>query len=173
LAVYGNSNSKGRFYAVLPAKADYGLSVTKKGYLFYSKNFALSERNRMEALELLVELIPIESGQKVILENIFFDYDSYDLSVKSDQEIQEIFRFLTLNPDMKVRLEGHTDDQGGKDYNAKLSLNRARTVHDRLIAMGILANRISFIGLGSTKPIVPNDSEANRARNRRTELHIR
>lgn len=170
--VLGSSNKEGRFYAVLPARNDYGLSVARKNYLFYSQNFALAEQNREEALELLVELIPIQSGQKVILENIFFDFDSYTLNKKSDQELQEIFRFLSLNPDLKIRLEGHTDDQGGVSYNATLSTNRAKAVYNQLVNMGIDPERMEFKGYGSSQPIVPNDSERNRARNRRTELHI-
>ncbi len=170
--VLGSSNQEGRFYAVLPARSDYGLSVARKNYLFYSQNFALAEQQREEALELLVELIPIKSGQKVILENIFFDFDSYNLDAKSDQELQEIYRFLKLNPDLRVRLEGHTDNQGGDDYNATLSTNRAKAVYERLVEMGIAKERIEYKGLGSKQPIVPNDSEAQRARNRRTELHI-
>lgn len=170
--VLGNSDASGYFYAVLPSKADYGLSVARKGYLFYSRNFALAEQNREEALYLLVELIPIESGQKVILENIFFDFDSYALNPKSDQEIREIYRFLSLNPQLKVRLEGHTDNQGTTAYNAELSRNRAQSVYQRLIDMGISSDRLEFKGLGSSKPLGPNDTEAQRALNRRTELHI-
>jgi len=170
--IEGSSNREGKFYAVLPAKNDYGLSVAKKGYLFYSRNFALAEQTREEALDLTVELVPIASGQKVILENIFFEFDSFELNRKSDQELQEIFRFLSLNPDLKVRLEGHTDNQGTESYNAGLSANRARAVYQRLIDMGIDADRLQFEGKGSKVPIAPNDSEENRALNRRTELHI-
>lgn len=170
--VLGNSDASGYFYAVLASQADYGLSVAQKGYLFYSRNFALAEQNREEALYLLVELVPIESGQKVILENIFFDFDSYELNPKSDQEIQEIYRFLSLNPNLKIRLEGHTDNQGTASYNAELSRNRAQSVYQRLIDMGIAAERMEFQGFGSSKPLGPNDTESQRALNRRTELHI-
>lgn len=170
--VMGRSDASGYFYAVLPSKAEYGLSIAQKGYLFYSKNFTLVEQNREEALYLLVELIPIESGQKVILENIFFDFDSFELKAKSDQEIQEIYRFLSLNPGLQIRLEGHTDNQGTASYNAELSRNRAQSVYQRLLDMGIAPERMEFKGYGSAKPLVPNDSETQRALNRRTELHI-
>lgn len=170
--ILGSSDKDGRFYAVLPARSDYGLSVARKNYLFYSQNFALAEQSKEEALNLLVELVPIKSGQKVILENIFFDFDSFNLDRKSDQEIQEIFRFLSLNPDLRVRLEGHTDNQGNDAYNAELSTNRAKAVFDKLVAMGIDPTRMEFKGMGSKAPLGPNDTEAQRARNRRTELHI-
>lgn len=166
------SESSGKFYAVLPARSDYGLSVAREGYLFYSHNFALAEQNREQALQLLVELIPVKSGQKVVLENIFFDFDSDSLNKRSDQELQEIYRFLSLNPKLRIRLEGHTDDQGSAAYNAKLSASRAKAVYQRLISMGIDKSRMEYKGLGSSSPLVPNDSEKNRARNRRTELHI-
>lgn len=91
---------------------------------------------------------------------------------KSDQEIQEIFRFLSLNPDLRVRLEGHTDNQGSDAYNAELSKNRAKAVFNKLVELGIDPSRMEFKGLGSKAPLVPNDTELQRARNRRTELHI-
>lgn len=170
--VLGSSDKEGQFYAVLPASSDYGLSVARKSYLFYSHNFALAEQNREQALELLVELIPIKSGQKVILENIFFDFDSYNLNNRSDQELKEIYRFLSLNPELRVRLEGHTDNEGSATYNAKLSADRAKAVYDQLLEMGISKDRMEYKGFGSSAPLVPNDSDKNKARNRRTELHV-
>ncbi|WP_421753109.1 OmpA family protein [Croceimicrobium sp.] len=170
--VHGSSNKEGAFYAVLAARSDYGLSVALKGYLFYSRNFALAEQSREEALHLLVELVPIAKGQKVILENIFFEFDSFQLTDRSNQELREMVRFLELNPDLRIRLEGHTDNQGSDSYNIELSSQRAKAVYDALVALGIDANRMEYQGKGSKEPLVANDTERNRARNRRTELHI-
>ncbi len=170
--VLGSTNRQGRFYAVLPAQSDYGLSVAKPGYLFYSKNFALGNQDQESALSLLVELTPLKQGQSVVLENIFFDTDSYELDARSDNEIHELVRFLEMNPELKVSLEGHTDDQGGDQHNQKLSENRAKAVFEALVASGISKSRLEYKGFGSSKPIASNDKELGRAQNRRTEMKI-
>ncbi len=166
------TNKEAEFYAVLPVGSDYGLSIAEPGYLFFSRNFALSSENRKEALELLLELEPIKAGQSVTLENVFFDYDSYEISKRSDQEIAKVFQFLKLNPNLKVSLEGHTDNQGTELHNKELSANRAKAVKARLIKLGIPASRLSSAGFGASKPVASNESAQGRSKNRRTELRI-
>lgn len=166
------SNEQGRFYAVLPARSDYGLSVAKPGYLFYSKNFALRDQNREEALELQVKLVPIEVGRSVKLENVFFDFDSYNLQATSAAEIKEIARFMKQNPTVKIELQGHTDNQGSESYNLKLSQERAEAVRSALIKLGVSASRMVSKGFGASKPVADNKSEEGRALNRRTTLVI-
>jgi outer membrane protein OmpA-like peptidoglycan-associated protein len=167
-----NTNKEAEFYAVLPVGSDYGLSIAQPGYLFFSMNFALSTKNREEALELLLELEPIKAGQSVTLENVFFEYDSFEISKRSDQEILKVFEFLNLNPNLRVQLEGHTDNQGGLSHNQLLSTNRAQAVKDRLIKLGIAPDRLRSSGYGATKPIGSNADEKGRAINRRTEMRI-
>ena len=170
--INGSTNRSGYFYAVLPAQSDYGLSVAKPGFLFYSKNFALEKQNRESALELLVELIPLKAGQSVVLENIFFETDSYELDKKSSNEIKELVQFLSLNPSLRVSIEGHTDSEGMADYNQTLSQNRAKAVYNALLAAGISKSRLGYKGFGSKAPIASNDTESGRAQNRRTEMRI-
>lgn len=170
--INGSTNRSGRFYAVLPAQAEYGLSVAKPGYLFYSRNFALGQQQKESALDLLVELTPLKSGQSVILENIFFATDSYDLDKRSNNEIQELIHFLKLNPSLRVSIEGHTDTEGSAEYNKTLSENRAKAVFNALLAAGISKTRLEYKGFGSKQPIASNDTESGRAQNRRTEMRI-
>lgn len=166
------SNKDGRFYRVLPAYSDYALSVAKKGYLFYSKNFALAGQTKEQALELLVELTPIASGQKVVLENVFFATDSDIPLPSSDTELEKVYEFLKLNPSIKVRVEGHTDSEGNSAYNKDLSKRRAQAVYQHLVERGISASRMLFEGWGDEKPVADNSTKEGRALNRRTELHI-
>lgn len=166
------TNKEAEFYAVLPVGSDYGLSIAQPGYLFFSRNFALKSENRKEALELLLELEPIKTGQSVTLENVFFDYDSYEISKRSDQEIAKVFQFLQLNPSLNVLLEGHTDNQGTAAHNKELSANRAEAVMQRLIKLGVSAHRLSSEGFGASKPIASNENEQGRSKNRRTEMRI-
>lgn len=170
--VRGSTNRSGDFYVVLPAQSNYGLSVAKPGYLFYSRNFALESQSRESALRLVVELIPLKSGQSVVLENIFFDTDSYLLDERSDNELAEIVLFLEMNPGLKVSIEGHTDNQGSVEHNKILSENRAKAVFEALQALGISEDRMDYKGFGSSRPIADNSKEKGRAQNRRTEMKV-
>lgn len=166
------TTGNGDYFSVLPANADYGLSIQKKGYLFYSKNFSLTNQSAEKAYELNVKLIPIEVGLSVKLENIFFDFDSYTLQERSFAEMASIKGFLEENPSVKISIEGHTDNEGTSAYNKALSENRAKSVYTYLVEAGIDKSRISYKGYGDTKPLAANDTEEGRALNRRTEIKI-
>ena len=167
-----NSGKDGHYFSVLPGNSDYGLSVQQKGFLFYSKNFSLKTQSSERAFELNVELIPIEVGEKVKLENIFFGFDSYEIEEKSYSELTTIENFLKENPTVMISIEGHTDDEGSSEYNKSLSTNRAKSVYSYLVEKGIEASRLSYKGFGDSMPVAENDTEEGRAQNRRTEIKI-
>jgi outer membrane protein OmpA-like peptidoglycan-associated protein len=104
------------------------------------------------------------------LDNIYFDYDKWDLKPQGIAVLNIVVDELKKDPSLKVRLEGHCDDRGSQEYNLPLSDNRANECRKYLINKGISADRISTKGKGKVKPTVPNDSEANRALNRRVEV---
>ena len=79
---------------------------------------------------------------------------------------------MQINPDLKIQISGHTDSDGDDDFNLELSINRAKYVVNWLIENNIDQNRLSFKGYGETRPIEENNSIANKAKNRRTELTI-
>ena len=166
------SSSSGYFFTVLPANSDYSLNIEKKGFLFYSKNFSLSKETAEKAYQLEVQLIPISAGQKVELENVFFDFDSFELDHKSDIELKSVVQFMVDNPSVKISIEGHTDTEGDSAYNLKLSRERARSVYQFLVDQSIDPSRLEYEGLGDTQPVASNDTEEGRAKNRRTELRI-
>ncbi|HLF34078.1 MAG TPA: OmpA family protein, partial [Cyclobacteriaceae bacterium] len=95
-----------------------------------------------------------------------------DLQDKSLGELTRVIRFLNENSNIRIKIGGHTDDQGSASYNKQLSLLRARAVNDYLVANGIPSKRIEYAGFGQEMPAFPNDSEANRSRNRRIEFEI-
>src|SRR5690606_18255720 len=142
-----------------PGNADYALNIQKKGFLFYSKNFSLNTQTKERAFTLNVELISIEVGQKVKLENVFFASDSYELDARSHAELQEVVNVLTANPSVKISVEGHTDNEGSPAYNKSLSNNRAKAVKEYLLSKGIAAERLASAGYGDTMPIATNDTE--------------
>ena len=98
--------------------------------------------------------------------------NKYELKEKSATELEEVIKFLTLNPALQVEIGGHTDNSGAADYNLKLSEQRAQSVANYLTQNGIDAKRISQKGYGAQQPVKPNDSENNRQANRRIEFKI-
>ena len=107
---------------------------------------------------------------KIIVNGIRFDTGKATLKPESMGPINEIFKLLNDNPDLKFSVEGHTDSQGDDDFNMKLSEERAKTVRNTLIEMGISSDRLTSKGWGESKPISSNASPEDMANNRRVEF---
>jgi OOP family OmpA-OmpF porin len=111
----------------------------------------------------------IDANGKAIL-NINFDTDKSDLLPDGKKVVDEIFTLLKNNADLKIAIEGHTDNAGSGDRNKKLSADRANTILKVLTGRGIAASRLTAAGFGAERPLVANDSKENMAKNRRVEL---
>jgi outer membrane protein OmpA-like peptidoglycan-associated protein/tetratricopeptide (TPR) repeat protein len=174
VAIASDANTgNGQFLVSLPADRDYALNVSHPGYLFYSERFALKTLTDVtKPFQMDVPLQPIDTGAIVELRNVFFETAKFDLKPESKAELDKLIAFLKANPAIKGELAGHTDNVGDKKMNQVLSQNRAKAVYDFLVAGGIEAKRLTFKGYGDTKPKVKNDSDENRAINRRTEFRI-
>lgn len=166
------SDVNGGFFIILPARQNYALSADKTGYMFHSENFALEEESASTPKELIIDLQPLQANASLILKNIFFDYDSYELKTESTTELNRLLRLLNDNPTMSIKIIGHTDNQGTTTYNDRLSANRAESVKNFLIARGISTKRLTSVGQGSRNPIADNDTEQGRALNRRIEVVV-
>jgi outer membrane protein OmpA-like peptidoglycan-associated protein len=167
-----SSEDAGEFLATLSAGKNYGLNISREGYLFYSDNFSLIGLKDKKAFNLSVQLSPIEVGNKVILKNIFFDTNKFELKAESKAELQKLIEFLQLNKTVRIEISGYTDDVGTHLANVALSEKRANAVYQYLSANGIIVSRLVYKGYGEDQPIMPNTSEENRAQNRRTEFMI-
>jgi outer membrane protein OmpA-like peptidoglycan-associated protein len=106
----------------------------------------------------------------VDLYGIYFDFASAEIRDESKPVIAEIVSYLNENPDVKIVVEGHTDNVGSESSNQKLSENRATSVINLLTESGIKKDRLSIKGLGSTQPVSGNDTETGRAQNRRVTI---
>lgn len=122
--------------------------------------------------DLKVELVPIAQGEEFVFENVFFDFDSFDLKQESFSSLRRLHRFLQDNPTVSILITGHTDNLGSDDYNLKLSLQRAQSVQNYLLNEGTKTNRIKVAGMGFREPMVPNSSPSNQALNRRITVSI-
>lgn len=168
-----SNSSTGEYLVSIPTNNDYAFNVSKDGYLFYSDNFELKGVYQIDDPYLKdIALNPIKSGEKIILRNVFYATDSYELEEKSKTELSRLLEFLNNNPRLKIEISGHTDNVGASDYNAKLSENRAKSVYNYLIKNQVNKDRLTYKGYGETQPISSNDTESGRAENRRTEIKI-
>ena len=174
VVVSSNSDQvTGEFVMTLPVDKDYALNVSCKGYLFYSMNFKLgNEHDSINPVKLNIPMQSVAIGEKVVLRNIFFETDKYELLSDSKAELGKLIAFLLKNNNMRIEIGGHTDTEGSETHNLSLSQNRAKAVYDYLISKGINAEKLSFKGYGETMPISSNDTPEGRANNRRTEFKV-
>ncbi|MFO7978782.1 MAG: OmpA family protein [Bacteroidales bacterium] len=162
----------GSFLVAIPTGRQLALNVSRPGYLFFSEHFSYDAREDMQPYLHDIPLQPIRQGQTIILRNIFFDHDSYELKPQSRAELLKVVDLLQTNQGMHIRINGHTDSTGTTAYNQALSENRAHSVYRFLQQQGIDPDRLSYKGFADTRPIDTNDTEEGRANNRRTELEI-
>jgi outer membrane protein OmpA-like peptidoglycan-associated protein len=166
------TDETGNYLITLPKGKDYAFSVSRKGYLFFSKNFPLSQEQGDTAYNINIPLLPIEAGASIVLNNIFFDVARYELKPESQSELDRVVQLMKDNPTLKIQISGHTDNSGKAADNSRLSENRAQSVTSYLTAKGIPATRLSFKGWGDTQPVADNSTPEGRALNRRTELKV-
>ncbi len=162
--IVSNSDEYGQFIVCLKTSGSYGITVVAPDYMFYS---ALIEH---DTDSIVVRMQPFEIGKPMIINNVQFEYDSYELKSESFPELNRIVKMMKDNATLSFDICGHTDNAGEDSYNQKLSEKRAQTVYDYLVRMGIPASRLTYKGFGATKPIASNESEEGRSLNRRTEI---
>lgn len=172
IASFTSNSTTGRYLVSLPAGRNYGIAVKKDGYLFHSENFDIPKSASYQEVVKDVALKNVAVGTKIILRNIFFDFDKATLRPESTNELERLTKLLNDVPSMKIEISGHTDSKGADEYNKKLSNSRAKSVVDYLVSKGISAGRLTFVGYGEEQPIATNDTDEGRQMNRRTEFKI-
>ena len=117
-----------------------------------------------------IKEISIDTG--IVLKNVIFDFNKYDLLPESYNEINKLYYLMITNPSIRIKLEGHTDNIGSYDFNLRLSLKRVESVANYLIKNGIGPDRIELVGYSYSYPLAPNDTEEGRKINRRVAFTI-
>lgn len=168
-----SNSATGAYLIILPAGKNYAITVTKPGYLFHSENFDLADTADFQEVVKNVELNKAQVGARIVLRNIFFDFDKATLRPESNIELERLRKVMLEYKTMKIEISGHTDNKGSADYNKKLSESRAKAVMDYMVKKGIPAARMTFAGYGFEQPMAPNDTDAGRQLNRRTEFEIK
>lgn len=147
----------------------YEISTSAQGYSYYTAELDLSKEEAVA--EVKAELKAVENIA-IELDNITFEYNSYSLNATSYEELNRLVTYLGENQNYKVEVTAHTDDSGAPEYNLKLSNLRANSVLQYLEDKSIERERLVARGYGESAPKYPNDTEENRAKNRRVEFTI-
>ena len=162
----------GKYIVTLPSGTNYGMNVKADGYLFHSENFDLPDDQAFNRIFLDIPMYSITTGSKVVLRNIFFDFDKAVLRDESVPELERVVTFLLAYPTVKIEVSGHTDNRGTHAYNENLSEMRAKAVVNYFISKGIDANRLTYRGAAYDEPIADNSTDDGRQLNRRVEFKI-
>ena len=122
------------------------------------------------ALSSVAETTDSARGVVGSLSGILFDVGQATLKTTSQISVAKLAGILMVFPHMNLSIEGYTDATGSRETNMRLSMERARTVYEFLMVQGISSDRMKYQGFGPENPVAPNDTEANRTRNRRVEV---
>nr|WP_299384712.1 OmpA family protein [Allomuricauda sp.] len=154
--VLGNFKSNGGTHYL-----DFGKKTTSgEGYSYYY----------IDDVSLIYLGPDYQPNQSYVLNHVNFDFDRFELEPKARQSLKDVFEYLESNPNLKVSISGHTDDQGSDEYNDVLSKQRARTVARYLMKLGLDPQRITSEGYGNKLPLDSALTDKARRKNRRVEF---
>jgi outer membrane protein OmpA-like peptidoglycan-associated protein len=164
----------GSYFIVLPSGKKYGYYAEKEGYYSVSKNIDFTLDSTSKNLTGDIILYSIEeiktTSEPVVINNIFPNFDTFELKPESFPELDRLAEILKGYPDRMVEISGHTDNKGSAEYNNTLSFNRASSVVEYLISKGCKREKLIAKGYGSSIPIADNSSEKGQVQNRRVEF---
>lgn len=175
IIVIGNfwtqSETKSYFIKFRPVSED----MLANAAYYYIDNVEVrlkSEIDRVERQQNILTYEQLRTDTTYVLRNIQFDYDSYRLLTPSFEELDRLTSFLIARPKLRIQIFGHTDDQGGDQYNVQLSQRRAASVMNYLISMGVTKDRVESFGYGKSRPLLDQRTEEARQLNRRVEIRF-
>lgn len=161
-----------RYEMILPIGKKFGFYADADNYLSEGQNLSTENKNINDVIERDLYVVPVEVGQSIRLNNIFFDFAKATLREESFPELDRILPYFEKFPNLKIELSGHTDSVGSDEANNKLSDARANSVRDYLVQKGIAIDKIEAVGYGESQPVATNDTDEGRQLNRRVEFKI-
>ena len=171
--IKNSTDETGNFLVCLPSGYNYGINVSKPGYLFYSENFMFEGIHTVsEPYIKRIVLNQAKVGEKMQLANVFYEVDSWQLKQESMTELNNLVNLLSENKNLAMEIGGYTDSTGSLQYNMALSEKRALSVVNYLIKNGISSERLKYKGYGNQFPLGDNVTIEGRKLNRRTEAKI-
>ncbi len=164
----------GEYMAAVKVKNDVIITAKKDNIAFNTKTIRAAElpAETLEPKEVNLEVKEARQGGSFIIDNILYATNSAEIEADSRIFLESFAQYLKENPNIKIEIQGHTDNVGNPKDNDALSSNRAYSVKSVLEENGVDGKRITAKGYGSNRPIADNKTEAGRAQNRRTEFMI-
>lgn len=171
----------GFFRMELAENTDYTFNATLDGYLansgkFSTKGIAKDPNNPVQTFEIEIVLDQIFRNREIVLENIYYDYDKWDIRPDAEPTLNQLAEVLRQNADIRIQLGSHTDCRGNDAYNQNLSQRRAQSAVNYLISKGIDPSRLSAKGYGESQPAATcacsSCTEAEHQTNRRTTFKV-
>lgn len=159
-------SASGTARTMLDESKQYTLHIEQIGYEPYDATIA-SVGDSMH-----IALTPIKKGEVFVMKNMFFATNKTRILSSSEESLEALYMFLERNPEVRIRIMGHTDNVGKDAANQRLSEGRAEAIRHDLVKRGIASERIETIGYGESRPIDTNDTEEGRQNNRRVEIEI-
>ncbi|MFT5778204.1 MAG: OOP family OmpA-OmpF porin [Crocinitomicaceae bacterium] len=170
--IVGITDIKGKFLVKLPAGDEYAIKVETIGDELDYNTFEVPTPGPGQVFNTVSLEITYELPTSVVLEDLHFDIAKYSIKQSSYESLDKLAAYLIRKGNTKIRVEGHTDDVGTSESNAKLASNRAKAVEEYLVKKGVKAEMITSVGMGEAHPIADNSTPEGKAKNRRTEIHI-
>jgi outer membrane protein OmpA-like peptidoglycan-associated protein len=168
-----HSNSLTGYYEiVLPKGGNYAFYAKSKGFYAIRQHVDLTGLTEYQERKVELLLAPIEIGENILLNNVFFVQSKAEIQKESHAELNNLVKLLKRNKSLKVLIEGHTHNVGSSYKNQVLSNERARALKSYLVKKGIKESRMEVKGYGETQPIADNNNPVERLKNSRVEFKI-
>ena len=170
-----NTDQSAAYRFTLEPGKDYRLIGNAPEYLANEVGVSTKDATKSMDLEADIDIFldRIEIARPIVLQNIYFDFDKYDIRPDAATELDRLATLLQQNPTLRILIGAHTDTNGSEQYNIKLSNNRAKSVVEYLVNKGINPKRLTAIGYGESQPLIyPELSDADEQANRRAEFRI-
>lgn len=167
-------NSDGEFRSQLESNSDFVVVGKKASYISNIEELSTKGLNRSATLYVKLQLgiEEAKAGKTIVLNKIFFETGKADLKASTSQDLQKLILFMLDNPEIKLEIQGHTDNVGSVESNMRLSQARANSVVNYLTANQIPKERLVAKGYGPNAPIANNVTTEGKAQNRRVEMKV-
>ncbi len=166
------SGPNAEYEIVLPLGGRFGFFADAENYLAENQQLSTVNKTLNEVIERDLYVVPLEIGQSIRLNNIFFEFAKATLTDESSHELDRILPYFKKFPNLKIEISGHTDAVGSDEANQTLSEDRANSVREYLIRKGVRIDKIEAVGYGESIPVATNDTDEGRQLNRRVEFKV-
>jgi len=150
----------------------YGIIAKANDYYNAIDSLDLTGITNSVEIEKNLYLDPIIKDKAIVLNNVYFDFDSDVIRSESFPELDKLSEMLLDNPNLHITIDGHTCSMGSDEYNLNLSYRRAGSIVNYFLGKGALATNLEHHGYGESRPKASNDTEAGREMNRRVEFQL-